>query len=149
MTTIREVRTVPLPLQHVFDYVADFSTTAEWDPGVARARALDPVGPGARFEVDAAFLGRTIPMSYRIETYDPPHRLVLVGRGTTTAARDVIRFRETSAGTTIDWRLELTLLGPARWFESAMIGVFETLGKVALDGLANTLREAPCGSGLA
>jgi len=143
MITVREVRTVDLPVDQVFDYVADFSTTEDWDPGVERARALDPIGPGARFEVDAAFLGRTLPMSYRIVTYEPPHRLVLEGRGATSRARDVIVFRTSPAGTTVDWRLELRLRGVARWFETWMLGAVEQLGRAALDGLARRLRQLP------
>jgi hypothetical protein len=40
---------LPLPIERVFDYLADFSHTAEWDPGVVEARQLDegPVRLGA------------------------------------------------------------------------------------------------------
>jgi hypothetical protein len=33
---------LPIPLEEAFDYLADFSRTAEWDPGVAEAKRLTP-----------------------------------------------------------------------------------------------------------
>jgi hypothetical protein len=51
----------------VFEYLADLSSTAEWDPGASEARRLDadPLRAGARFRVLADFLGRRIPLEYR------------------------------------------------------------------------------------
>ncbi len=46
--------------EEVFAYLSDFSTTADWDPGVVEAQRLDPeVREGARFRVVAKFLGRS------------------------------------------------------------------------------------------
>ncbi len=54
------------PPQEVFDYLADFANTAQWDPGITAARRLDDgrIGVGNRFEIDASFFGRTITMVY-------------------------------------------------------------------------------------
>jgi len=51
----------------VFEYLADFSSTAELDLGASEARRLDgdPLRAGARFRVLADFLGRRIPLEYR------------------------------------------------------------------------------------
>ena len=38
---------LPVPIADAFDYLADFSHTAEWDPGVESAERLTP-GPLAR-----------------------------------------------------------------------------------------------------
>jgi hypothetical protein len=52
--------------QVVFDYLADFSTVAQWDPGVSAARLIDGVAgsAGARYLVTAEFFGRKIPLEY-------------------------------------------------------------------------------------
>ena len=44
---------LPIPLEQAFDYLADFSRTAEWDPGVVEAERLTPGPPrrGSRFRV--------------------------------------------------------------------------------------------------
>ena len=141
MTELVEVRDVPRPLEEVFDYVADFSTTAEYDPGVSGATRLDPVGDGARFEVDAVFMGRTLPMEYRITSYERPHRLSLEGRSDGSVARDAIAFEATETGTRITWRLELELLGAGRFAEPVLRPFLRRLGRKALDGLSDRLHD--------
>jgi hypothetical protein len=63
---------LPIPLEEAFDYLADFTTTAEWDPGVAEAKGLTPgaVRLGSRFRVSVSFLGRRIPLEYRITEFE-------------------------------------------------------------------------------
>jgi len=40
----------PRPPDEVFAYLSDFSTTAEWDPGVVEAERLgDPIGQFGRY----------------------------------------------------------------------------------------------------
>ena len=137
MTRIREVRETDRPIDEVFAYVADFASTAEYDPGVARAQRLDdgPVGTGARYAVDALFLGRTLPMQYRIVEFDPPHRVVLEGVSSTSTARDDIRFDTVGAKTRIRWTLDLQLRGLNR-LATPLLGPFlRRLGRKALDGL--------------
>ncbi|NCG18179.1 MAG: polyketide cyclase [Rhodobacterales bacterium] len=143
MTTIREVRETDRPIDEVFAYVADFSSTAEWDPGVARARRIDdgPVGPGARYAVDAMFLGRTIPMVYRIVDFEPPHRVVLEGLGNTSTARDDVRFETVGGRTRITWTLDLQLLGPSRLATPLLRFFLSRLGRKALDGLEHRLQS--------
>jgi carbon monoxide dehydrogenase subunit G len=141
VTRLREVRVVPRPLDEVFAFVSDFSTTAWYDPGVAAAKRLDPVGLGARFEVDALFLGRRLPMSYTIVAWEPPHRVVLEGVAATSRARDEITFAATDGGTRVDWQLELQLLGPGRVVEPLLRPALLRLGRRALDGLAAHLGQ--------
>ena len=47
---IRKQIEVARPVDEVFRYVADFSNSSEWDPGIAESRALTdgPVRKGAR-----------------------------------------------------------------------------------------------------
>ena len=62
-----------------FTYLADFSSTAEWDPGVVEAERLTegPITVGATFRVVTSFLGRRIPLDYEITTLEPGRRVVL------------------------------------------------------------------------
>ena len=72
MTRVQQTIHVKAPIEEAFDYVADFSTTAEWDPGIAEASRLD-VGPsreGSRFRVIADFNGRKLPLEYTITAFD-------------------------------------------------------------------------------
>ncbi len=144
MTQIREIRETDRPIEEVFAYVADFATTAEWDPGVARARRIgdERVGLGARYAVDATFLGRTLPMVYRIVVFDPPNRVVLEGLGSTSTARDDVRFETVDGRTRISWTLDLQLHGPSRLATPLLRPFLSRLGRKALDGLENRLKSS-------
>ncbi|MGB3098167.1 MAG: SRPBCC family protein, partial [Solirubrobacterales bacterium] len=62
-----------------FRYLAEFSNVADWDPGVSAARNISdaPLESGARFEVEASFLGRTVPLTYETIEIDSPRRVTL------------------------------------------------------------------------
>jgi hypothetical protein len=115
MTRVQQTIHVKAPIEVAFDYVADFSTTEEWDPGIAEASRLD-VGPsreGSRFKVLADFNGRKLPVEYTITAFDRPRRVVLVG--------------------------DLQLKGLARVVEPFFKGRFEELGRKAVAGLQREL----------
>ena len=141
MTELNEVREVPRPIEAVFDYVADFSTTAEYDPGVSRAERHSDPGPGARFTVDAMFLGQTLPLTYTCTVYERPARLEFQGTSSGSRALDRIRFEPTETGTRIHWNLQLELTGPSRLFEVFLRPALRRLGRKALDGLSERLHD--------
>ena len=64
---------LPMSIEEAFDYLADFSRTAEWDPGVSDAKRITrgPVRLGSRFRVAVAFLGRRIPLEYLESQFGP------------------------------------------------------------------------------
>jgi carbon monoxide dehydrogenase subunit G len=141
MTKVQQTIHVRAPLEVAFDYVADFSTTAEWDPGVAEASRLD-VGPstqGSRFRVVADFNGRKLPLEYTITAFDRPRRVVLVGDGTTFHGVDEINFATAGGGTMVTFTADLQLKGPLRITEPFMKGRFEELGRKAVAGLQREL----------
>jgi carbon monoxide dehydrogenase subunit G len=142
MRRTTETRRVPGPIDEVFDYLADFTTSAEWDPGVVSARRLDdgPVRAGSRFDVQVRFAGRTLPMTYRVERADRPTRLELTGVSPSSTARDVIALAPDGEGhTRVTWTLEVTLTGWSRLAEPLLGPLLRRLGRKAMDGLAATL----------
>lgn len=132
---------VSVPVDKAFDYVADFSTTETWDPGIVEGRRVDdgPVGVGSAFDVVADFGGRRLPLRYRITEYERPSRVVLVGEGARFRGVDDIRFSPSAGGTRIDYLADLRLRGLARIAEPFMRGRFEQLSDDAIDGLSRTL----------
>ena len=128
--------------QAVFDYLADFSSTAEWDPGVIAARRLtaEPLRVGARFHVVAGFLGRQVPLEYRTVEIDRPRRVVLRAESASAVSEDTITVRELpGSGTEVVYDAQLRLRGPLR-LADPVLGVFFTrIGDRAKAGLANAL----------
>lgn len=129
---------VPLATHEAFDYLARFSSAAEWDPGVAEARQTtpDPVGPGSRFDLVAVFLGNRVPLTYEITEYDRPRRVVLVAETATVRSVDTITFAPAGAGTRVTYDARLDFKGPARLLSPFLARVFKRVGDAAAAGLA-------------
>ena len=60
--------------EEAFEYLADFANAREWDPGVVEGENLtgQPLGPGSRFGLVSRFLGRRVPLEYRVIAFEPP-----------------------------------------------------------------------------
>ncbi len=137
---IEETVTTKRPLSEVFAYVADFTKVAEWDPGIRLStRVSGDGGVGTRYEVEATFAGRVVPMTYEVVEREDPERIVLRGTAPTAEAIDDIRFEADGEGTRITYRAEFTLKGVLRFFGLLLRPVFTRLGKKALAGLDATL----------
>ena len=141
MTTLHERIATTLPPAAVFDYIADFQSAAEWDPGVAHARRLDdgPLGVGARYELGVRMGGRVVPMTYRVTTFDRPSRVVLEGEGTSVHAVDDIRFERWIDGTVVDYTADIRLRGWMRLVQPVLGSAFAKIGRDAAAGMTRTL----------
>lgn len=138
---LHETIEVPVPQEEAFAYVADFSTTADWDPSITRAERVDegPVGKGSEFRLMIVFGGREMMMRYVIIEHDPPSRLVLEGEGATVNATDAVSFSPTSAGTLIDWRVDLRFRSLMRFLEPVLRIPLQRSAKRSMVGLRRAL----------
>ena len=127
--------------KEVFDYLASFETTAEWDPGIVEATRTSegPIGVGSTFDLVSDFLGRKIPVSYEITEYDPPNRFVIVGTNPRFVGIDEIGVSPDGDGTRVDYTADFRMQGFAKLFEPFMGGMFEKLSAKAMEGLKKTL----------
>ncbi len=144
MARVRRTTVVPGTVESVFDYLADFSTTREWDPGIVDAEKLTEGPPivGSKFRVVARFMGRDVELVYTTTEYERPERFTVDGRNATSRSVDTITFAEdASGGTRITYEAELTLKGPLALFDPALRVVFERLADKAIAGLEATLGE--------
>lgn len=138
---VEHVRT-PRSREEAFDHLADFTTTATWDPGITRARRLDdgPLGVGSRFEVHVKLGLVAVPFVYEITTYDRTDHLVLVTRGPFHVGRDDVRFRTTVDGTEVTWDAEFAVRGPGGRLIDPLLAIgFRRTGRAAVAGLAEAL----------
>jgi uncharacterized protein YndB with AHSA1/START domain len=134
---------LPIPIEQAFEYLADFSRTAEWDPGVCEARHLTrgKVRLGSRFEVTVAFLGRRIPLEYRITEFERPSRLVLTGGDSSLRSIDEITFVSRHGGTRVTYEARLELVGIRRLADPALDLLFQRIGRLAVRGLRERLTD--------
>lgn len=131
-----------------FHYMANFSNSAEWDPGVARAEQLtdDPRAVGARFAVVAKFLGRKVKLTYETVELDPPRRVLFRAESGTVVSLDEITFAPTAiGGTVLTYVADLQLKGAMRIAAPAMSFAFRRTGTRARNGITERLAQAPPG----
>jgi carbon monoxide dehydrogenase subunit G len=140
---VTEVIEVPRPLEEAFAYVADFTTVAEWDPGIhASRRVSGDGGVGSVYEVQAEFRGKTMPFTYTVTELEPNSRIVLDGVGEKATSRDTIAFAAAEDGTQITYTADFRLKGVLRVAEPFLGGTFKTLARKAMAGLAAKLGPA-------
>jgi carbon monoxide dehydrogenase subunit G len=134
---VREVIEVRAPLEEAFAYVADFSTAAEWDPGVVQSRRVNngPPSTGATYDVIAVFRDKRVPFRYEVREYEQNRRIVLVGDSGKARSRDEIRFEPAGEGTRIEYAAALELKGVYRFARPFVRSEFREASGRALAGL--------------
>lgn len=133
----------PLDSATVFARLADFSTTAQWDPGVVSAERLSegPVELGARFSVTASFMGSKSRLVYEITEFEPGRRVVLRGENARVVSVDVITVEPEGTGSKVTYDADLTLKGPLKLADPLLAIAFGRIADKALEGLASWLEE--------
>jgi carbon monoxide dehydrogenase subunit G len=135
---------LPIPIEEAFDYLADFSRTAEWDPGVKESSLLTPgeIGVGSRFRVVVSFLGQQIPFEYGITEYDRPTRLVFAGGDASLESIDEITFVSRPGGTRVTYEARIELVGIRRLAEPILDVLFQRVGRLAVRGLRERISQS-------
>ena len=131
-----------------FAYLSDFSTSAEWDPGVVEAERVNAgkVSEGTQFRLVAQFLGRKTPLTYRVVEYDPPRAVTFVGENATVVSHDRITFETIAAGTHVTYDADLRLKGLLRLADPLLAVAFNRVGDRALAGLREVLAHPAPGA---
>jgi hypothetical protein len=148
MTRLSEQIITEVSVEEAFAYTADFNNLDEWDPGIAQSAQIGDgqIGRGTSFDVLVAFGSRQIPMVYTITEFDPPHRVVLVGEGSSLTAIDEITFAEVPQGTAITYTADLQFKGLMRLAVPFMGGIFREVGRKAVSGMSKALDRLSTGS---
>jgi hypothetical protein len=128
----------PWERERAFEYLAAFDHIADWDPGVARAKALSErsLEEGARFEVISKFLGREVALVYETVAIDSPRRVQLRAETGTIVSLDEMTFTlRPGGGTIVTYDAQLRLKGALRILEPVTRLALRRLGEAARDGL--------------
>jgi NAD(P)-dependent dehydrogenase (short-subunit alcohol dehydrogenase family) len=97
------------PPQAAFEYLAEFANIQAWDPTVLAARRLTagPAREGARFALLMQFGVRPVSMRYTLTEMQPPHRLVLQGRGASFRAIDRLAIEPAGSGVRLRYKVRI------------------------------------------
>jgi uncharacterized protein YndB with AHSA1/START domain len=137
------------PLDKVFAYLSDFTTTTEWDPGTVRTtRVSGDGGLGTTYHNVSSFRGRETELEYVVTELVEDRRFQLRGENKTLTATDTMTFEATPTGGTrvtyhADFRFK-GLLGTV----SPLLGpflspAFKKLGDEAQEGMQKALDGLP------
>jgi carbon monoxide dehydrogenase subunit G len=139
---VRKTVIVDKPLDAVFGYLSDFTTTTEWDPGtVLTVNHGGDGGVGTTYLNTSTFLGRKTQLTYTVSEFIPGKRIRLRGENKTVIAIDTMTFRSVDAGTEVTYTAEFTFKAAARLFGPLLRPAFERLGNQAQAGMRNALNQ--------
>ena len=142
MISLREKIQVARPIAECFRYLADFSNSEQWDPGVYRAEKITPGAPaaGTEFHLLLNSFARHLPMQYRLLALEAPRRLQLRGEAEGFRADDLICLRALGNGRTeIDYQADLTFSNRLAGLEPLIRPLMTRMGRRALAGLKTAL----------
>jgi carbon monoxide dehydrogenase subunit G len=125
----------------VFDYLADFSNTAEWDPGVLESERLDKgkIGLASRFRVVVSFLGVASTFAYRITKYERPYRFRIEGSNGLVVSEDDVAITPVSGGVRVTYDANLRLPFYLWALDPLLQAAFRWAGRDSVAGMRNTL----------
>jgi carbon monoxide dehydrogenase subunit G len=134
--------------EEAFAYLSDFSTSAEWDPGVVEAERVGTgaAGEGTEFRLVAEFLGRKTPLTYRVLEYEPPRAVTFLGENATVVSHDRITLETIATGTRVTYDADLKLKGLLRVADPLLGLAFNRVGDRALAGLREVLTHPAPGT---
>jgi uncharacterized protein YndB with AHSA1/START domain len=142
--TVNLERTVVVdrPLSQVFDYLSDFTTTNEWDPGtVETVRASGDGGVGTAYRNVSKFAGRKTELTYVVEKIEPNALFALRGENKTVVAHDTMTFRETPVGTEVTYRGDFDFKGLAKLSEPLVKPFLTRLFDEGAQGIREALEK--------
>ena len=139
---VQKTVVVGKPLDAVFGYLSDFTTTTEWDPGtVTTVTQNGDGGVGTTYLNTSTFLGRTTELTYVVQEFVPGERIRLRGENSSVVAVDTMSFHRVDGGTEVTYSAEFTFKGPARFVAPLVRPALERLGQQAKAGLYQALNK--------
>jgi carbon monoxide dehydrogenase subunit G len=132
---------VPSDPKTVFDYLVDFSNTAEWDPGVLEAERLDggKIGVANRFRVVVSFLGTSSTFTYRVTKYERPYRFRIEGDNGLVTSEDDVAITPVSGGARVTYDATLRLPLYLRALDPLLQAAFRWAGRASVTAMRETL----------
>jgi uncharacterized protein YndB with AHSA1/START domain len=133
---------VDKPLNAVFDYLSDFTTTTEWDPGtVTTVRESGDGSVGTVYLNTSQFLGRQSELTYVVHERVDGQLIALRGENKTLTAVDTMTFRPVPSGTEVTYTADFTFKGAARLVAPLLGPAFKKLGDEAETGMRKALNQ--------
>lgn len=131
------------PTDVAFAYLADFSQSVEWDPGVVRAKRVDDgqIELSSRFDLVTKFAGRELPLTYEITGFEMNKFVEFTATTSTFSSVDRVTFSPTDEGCDVTYDADLRPRGLMRLADPFLSMAFRRIGERARLGLQLALRR--------
>ncbi|GAA4825627.1 SRPBCC family protein [Nocardioides caeni] len=140
MSSVERTITVDRPVEAVWTYLTDFSTTEQWDPPtVSTVRTSGDGGVGTTYRNVSKVLGHEATVDYEVVAYEPYERFELVGSASGLDLHDTMSFSSDGTSTTVTYRAEFTPRGAAKLATPLIAGGIEVLGSRVASSLEEHL----------
>jgi uncharacterized protein YndB with AHSA1/START domain len=138
MPSVERTVTVDQPIEKVWTYLSDFTTTEEWDPPtVSTVRTSGDGGVGTTYTNVSKFLGHETEVKYVVTEHVANQRLQLAGDAGSLDLLDTLTFEPTATGTSVTYHAEFSPHGAAKIVEPLMPLAL----KVLADKVAASMQE--------
>lgn len=142
MQAIERTVTVDQPLEKVWNFLSDFTTTEQWDPPTtSTVREPGDGGVGTVYRNRSKLVGREVEILYMVVDCDPGRCLQLRGETSAMTMLDTMTFEGGEASTTVTYRAEFQPQGGARLVEPILPLGLKRLGDKSQDQLKATLAD--------
>ena len=142
--TVTRTFTTTAPPEVVFDYLADFTNAAEWDPGTVTCERTHGGGEvGTIYSNVSSFLGREAQITYSTVELDRPTRIHFTGHNEQFEGHDVLGIRAHGEGSEVTYNAEFSFSGAARLAAPAVAAYLPFLARKTVDQMRGCLDRLP------
>ena len=132
--------TVPRPVDAVFDYLSDFTSTNDWDPGtVETRRTAGDGGVGTTYHNVSEFLGRKTEVTYTTVEREEGRRLHFRGHNEMFTGNDRISVSASGAGSEVGYDADFSFHGAAQVAIPLVAAYLPLLANKTMKQLGSTL----------
>lgn len=132
--------TTTAPIDSVFAYLSDFTSTNDWDPGTVKTTLISgDGGVGTDYRNISKFAGRETELIYTVIELEPGRKIALRGKNKTVTAIDTMTFTSTPNGTEVTYVADFTFSFANRLVGLLFAPAFKKLGDEAEEGMTKAL----------
>ncbi|MBC7631720.1 SRPBCC family protein [Aeromicrobium sp.] len=141
MKKIERTFTVAKPAAQVWEYLSDFRSTNDWDPGTVKTTLESGDGAvGSVYRNISKFAGKEVEIIYTVTKVEPGRQITLVGETGALTSTDTITVEGTTVGSEVTYEAQFVFHGVAKLAEPLMGLPLKKLGDDAKKSLEKTLR---------
>ncbi len=142
MPSIERTVIVDTPLERVWAFLTDFTTTEQWDPPtVSTALVSGDGGVGSVYRNVSRILGQNTQIEYTVVETEPMSVFTLEGKASSMTMLDTMRFDNDGGQTTVTYTAEFNPEGVAKLFAPLMPLGLKKIGNDAAESMRRELEK--------